>query len=121
MVTIFIQEVNHLKTISDLKYKHNPLILTHKKLTIRLSGFCWTATVERMQTNRDRFINLKMHQSIINRKTHDTQSFTHTISLIVVVFKVDISEKVLFLTHLNYWGKNVSSTGQTTAVRNEKV
>ena len=45
METIFIREVNHLKTISDFKYKHNWLILTHKKLTIRLSCFCSTATV----------------------------------------------------------------------------
>ena len=46
METIFIREINHLKTISDFKYKHNWLILTHKKLTIRLSCFCSTATVE---------------------------------------------------------------------------
>ena len=45
METIFIREVNHLKTISDFKYKHDWLILTHKKLTIRLSCFCSTATV----------------------------------------------------------------------------
>ena len=40
METIFIREVNHFKTICDLKYKHNRLILTHKKLTIRLSCYC---------------------------------------------------------------------------------
>ena len=45
MVTIFIQEVNHLKTISNFRYKHNWLILTYKKLTIRLGCFCSTATV----------------------------------------------------------------------------
>ena len=53
METIFIREINHLKTVSDLKYKYNRLILTHKKITIRLSCFCLTATVTISVTNLD--------------------------------------------------------------------
>ena len=45
METIFIRQVNHLKSIKNIKYQHNWMILTHEKLTIRLSSFCSTATV----------------------------------------------------------------------------
>ena len=45
METIFIQQVNHLKSIMNIKYQLNRMILTHEKLTIRLSCFCSTATV----------------------------------------------------------------------------
>ena len=46
MEIIFIQEINHLKSISNLKYTHNRLILIQGKLIIRLSCFNSTVTVE---------------------------------------------------------------------------
>ena len=43
--TIFIREVNDLKSSINIKYKLNRIIITHKKLIIHLSCFCLTAIV----------------------------------------------------------------------------
>ena len=63
METIFIRQVNHLKSIMNIKYQLNWMILTHEKLTIRLSCFCSTATVDIRLITLQRFANSEQVQN----------------------------------------------------------
>ena len=53
MVTIFIRGLNHFNIVMNFKYQYIRVMLSYKKLILRLSCFCSTPTVSQAEGHSD--------------------------------------------------------------------